>query len=582
MAASSTTVTVLAPNGRRQTVKISSSTPLLQVLEDVCKKHGFNPDEYDLKFQRTVLDLSQQWRFASLPNNAKLEMAPTSRQRTGAESRVRIALQLEDGSRLQDSFSSGQTLWELVNHFPQTRLQEQQLSDFTPVCVYMRDEVSGAETLKQTTLKSLGLTGGSAIVRYVLKATGSPEDGDSMETAAVAVEKSEEPQPGVSPPASDWMGPDGPPATAPPPQSTVAQTPPVREEADGTPQPPQTVRPKTRPKNQESDEQPGPSGGCPALPPPPSASQPCSFVPFSGGGQRLGGDGGHGAPPSFSTVPAGPPKAKKPKPSNEAKRTASAKNGESSTQPEEFLEPVDREPLVYHLDAGVRRPSYSDDLPDEFFEVTIDDIRKRFAQLKSERKLLEEAPLMTKALREARMKEKLERYPKVVVRVQFPDRHVLQGFFRPLETVAALKRFVRNHLADPELRFYLFLAPPKTILEDSTATLFQANLFPAALVYFGSDVKTDVFLQRQLLDSSVSALEADEAIAGCMPRSPTPSSTSLVSEEPFPPPAGSDAPASEPSAAADLPPPHANSQAPKAVRTDPSKLPAWLKLPGKK
>ncbi|KAG7491174.1 hypothetical protein MATL_G00000310 [Megalops atlanticus] len=580
MAASSTAVTVLAPNGRRQTVKISSSTPLLQVLEDVCKKHGFNPEEYDLKFQRTVLDLSLQWRFASLPNNAKLEMVPTTRQRTGGESRIRIALQLEDGSRLQDSFSSGQTLWELLSHFPQTRVQEQHT-------------VTGAEALKHTTLKSLGLTGGSAIVRYVLKATRSPEDGDSMETAAVAMEKSEEPQPGVSPPASDWIGPDGPPAAAPPPQSTAAQTPPVREEADGTPEPPQTVRPKTRPvRSQESDEQPGPSGVRPAptappsastLPPSASTSQPCSFVPFSGGGQRLGGDGGHAAPLSFSSVPAGPPKAKKPKPSNEAKHPASARNGESSTQqPEEFLEPVDREPLVYHLDAGVRRPSSGDDLPDEFFEVTIDDIRKRFAQLKSERKLLEEAPLMTKALREARMKEKLERYPKVVVRVQFPDRHVLQGFFRPLETVGALKQFVRNHLADPELHFYLFLAPPKTMLDDSTATLFQANLFPAALVYFGSDVKTDVFLQRQLLDSSVSALEADEAIAGCMPRSPTPSSTSLVSEEPFPPPAGSDAPASEPSAAADLPPPHANSQAPKAVRTDPSKLPAWLKLPGKK
>lgn len=67
---------------------------------------------------------------------------------------------------------------------------------------------------------------------------------------------------------------------------------------------------------------------------------------------------------------------------------------------------------------------------------------------------------MTKALREAQIKEKMERYPRVrtlnlfrnehlyeiytkkvaisclqvVLRVQFPDRHILQGFFRPMET----------------------------------------------------------------------------------------------------------------------------------------------------
>ncbi len=92
-------------------------------------------------------------------------------------------------------------------------------------------------------------------------------------------------------------------------------------------------------------------------------------------------------------------------------------------------------------------------------------------RLHSFRKSLEEAPLMTKSLRETQMKEKLERYPKVsnsdrhmitilflnvvacmklidceysaatvclqvVLRIQFPDRHVLQGFFRPLETGA--------------------------------------------------------------------------------------------------------------------------------------------------
>nr|KAF6295121.1 ASPSCR1 tether for SLC2A4, UBX domain containing [Myotis myotis] len=134
-------VSVLAPNGRRHTVKVTPSTVLLQVLEDACRRQDFNPSEYDLKFQRNVLDLSLQWRFANLPNNAKLEMVPASRSREGPKNTVRIALQLDDGSRLQGTFCSGQTLWELLSHFAQTRACLEQPWEASPVCVYMRDEV---------------------------------------------------------------------------------------------------------------------------------------------------------------------------------------------------------------------------------------------------------------------------------------------------------------------------------------------------------------------------------------------------------------------------------------------------------
>ncbi|PNI21629.1 ASPSCR1 isoform 20, partial [Pan troglodytes] len=138
----------------RHTVKVTPSTVLLQVLEDTCRRQDFNPCEYDLKFQRSVLDLSLQWRFANLPNNAKLEMVPASRSREGPENMVRIALQLDDGSRLQDSFCSGQTLWELLSHFPQTRECLQHPGGATPVCVYTRDEPSPGQWRETRALES--------------------------------------------------------------------------------------------------------------------------------------------------------------------------------------------------------------------------------------------------------------------------------------------------------------------------------------------------------------------------------------------------------------------------------------------
>ncbi|KAL1265284.1 hypothetical protein QQF64_003311 [Cirrhinus molitorella] len=593
MAASSSAVSVLTPNGRRQTVKVSANTPLLQVLEDVCKKHGFNPDEHGLKFQRNVLDLSLQWRFASLPNNAKLEMVVCSRPQTGAESAVRIALQMEDGSRLQGSFSSGQTLWDLLTHFPQTRTSDLDVSGPTPVCVYMRDEVSGEDALKKTTLKSLGLTGGSAIIRYVLKGSASlcsAAPVDVVTTPTDAVAKTTTSQPPPEPPEKPAPIPMETPAPPIEVAAPVNHHPVKQEEEEPKAIQEQAVRPKTRAADdqpqqsklmsQEDNERPGTSQQCHGSTP---SATPTNFVPFSGSGQRLGGTGTAGLKTSTSwssCVSGSPPKAKKPKPSHEIKRSVSAKQAsKDEEETEEYLEPVDREPLVFHLDSGARRHD-DHELPDEFFEVTVDDIRKRFAQLKSERKALEEAPLMTKSLRESQMKEKLDRYPKVALRIQFPDRHILQGFFRPLETVAALRSFIKSHLQDPQMQFHLFVAPPKTILDEPNVTLFQASLFPAALVYFGSDVRTDGYLRSDLLDTSVSTLQADELIAGCMPRSPPPVSSLEPSEDRLPSAPESCDSSGQRGATED----GCDAQTPavRPVKTDPSKVPKWLKLPGKK
>ncbi|KAM4583804.1 tether containing UBX domain for GLUT4 [Odontesthes bonariensis] len=604
MAASSSAVTVLTPNGRRQTVKVSSNTPLLQVLEDVCKKHGFNPEDHGLKFQRHVVDLTLPWRFANLPNNAKLEMVTSTKKQGVGDSQVRIALQMEDGSRLQDSFSSGQSLWELITHFPQISGSQLSESGSTPVCVYMRDEVSGEEALKKATLKSLGLTGGSAIVRLLLKKDKTPGEEDETEAMSippVAKETipSQSPEPDPAPsfpemsttavPSKD-SSPPQPVKTVPEPTpATATSTVPVRRE--DAPNSQDAVRPKVPPAGCQTPVEDGEKAGPSELnchPSSSSSSAPSAcFIPFSGGGQRLGGPGGVLSSSSSSFLSAlgatvESPKAKKAKSSHGSSTKCKAPAGLQDQDMDhrgEFLEPIEREPLIYHLDSTSRHTEDLGYLPDEFFEVTVDDVRKRFAQLKSERKLMEESPLMTKSLREAQMKEKMERYPKVVLRVQFPDRHVLQGFFRPLETVAAVRHFVRSHLEDPKLSFYLFITPPRTVLDDSSATLFQANLFPGALVYFGSDVKTDSYIKRELLETSVTASQANESIASCMLSPPAPGSSSAAAEELLPSP-GLTMKTSE--SAQEEQDPAAGTQAAKPTKSDPGKVPKWLKLPGKK
>ncbi|XP_078081849.1 tether containing UBX domain for GLUT4 isoform X1 [Mustelus asterias] len=631
-------VTVLAPNGRRQQVKVAASTPLLQVLEEVCRKQKLNPEEYALKFQRTVLDLSQQWRFANVPNNAKLEMVAAVRQHAGTESKVRIALQLEDGSRLQHLFQSSLTLWDLLDHFPESRVTEQQLLEAIPVCVYMRDEVTGESALKTTTLKSLGLTGGSAIIRYVLKRSSVDGQNEPMDLAAIS-----DKQPMNKPESKTVLIEvvDGSPSepdpvcsledSSPNGLSTVINSsrtvevfaekkvPPMdltREQSKDIAEPFQKKDEGKLPIEQirsEPSEKPSDGSAQPAAPEPHPPSE-CSDVSdrgassaklnespvlthFPEGGQKLGQlqmdqkqltPGEPSKATTHSSTPAGPPHPKK---SKTVLQQSPPKSPVNIQQPKlespeasitkEYLKPVDREALIYHLDGTnhaqeIQEPSDFEELPDEFFQVTIDDVRKRFAQLKSERRRLEEAPLLTKSMRDSHMKEKTERYPKVVLRVQFPDRYVLQGFFRPLETVGALIEFVKMHLIDPEMLFYLFKTPPKVILDDPTTTLFEASLFPAALVHFGSEVRMDCYLCEEFLKSPTSISQADLTVTSCIPRLATPSTSSLTSEAAIHPPAKG----GEKDEVRKQPVTDAASS--RSVPADPSKVPKWFKSPGKR
>ncbi|NXS60444.1 ASPC1 protein, partial [Brachypteracias leptosomus] len=345
-------------------------------------------------FQRNVLDLSLQWRFARLPNNAKLEMVPVP-NRVEIGNTVRIALQLDDGSRLQDTFLCQQTLWELLNHFAKTREFMEQHGEFSPVCIYMRDEVTGKDALEKTTLKSLGLTGGSAIIRLVMKKCSS----SGQEEAVGATVQCDEltVRPGSVEGAMD----------VPLPQANTFPEDSDHRDVDISLNSCTDKQDSIR-ESHASLEELQPSAEHESAP----------FVPFSGDGQRLG-DSSVAAPslgldmpssklPTTSSSPGGPSKPKK------------SKNSQELQKEQEQL--VEREPLVCHLDLLEPLPAALEELPDEFFEVTVDDVRKRLAQLQSERQLvffplsrkrLEEAPLMSKSLREAQLREKLERYPKV-------------------------------------------------------------------------------------------------------------------------------------------------------------------------
>lgn len=110
-----------------------------------------------------MLDLSLMFRFAGLPNNAQLEMCEAVRKRVDED--VTLMLQLENGSRIPGQFKPDQTISEILAASCPTDVVH---AGPNVVCVYMRTEIHG-DRLSTTTLRSLGLTGGRAVMRLMHK-----------------------------------------------------------------------------------------------------------------------------------------------------------------------------------------------------------------------------------------------------------------------------------------------------------------------------------------------------------------------------------------------------------------------------
>ncbi|KAK8723149.1 hypothetical protein OTU49_011864, partial [Cherax quadricarinatus] len=97
-----TCVTVLCPNGRRVVVTVTPNTSILQIIEDACKKEGFNPDQYKLKHLHRMLDISSTVRYAGLPNKCQLELVEADVPRTVEN--VTVIIATDSGERLTHDF----------------------------------------------------------------------------------------------------------------------------------------------------------------------------------------------------------------------------------------------------------------------------------------------------------------------------------------------------------------------------------------------------------------------------------------------------------------------------------------------
>lgn len=466
-------IIVLTPNGRRQIVHCTPDTIILQVLEDACMKQGFQPTDYDLKHHNHILDLTTTIRFSNLPNKATLEMVETERRRL--ESNVTVGLLLEEGERRTADFPPNTSLYDLV-----TSLAPSEYSSLPhPTILYMRQEVVGETALRNKTLRQLGLISGRAVLRLLNKS----EEGRQANVSAVY-------------------------------RRPLSEKPDIKE---------QNIEARTTNLHQFNDDssEPGPS----------DIRKNVDYTKFDPIEHIKIVKKEAVLEKEKSTEEVQYEESMNTKPAiEETKMDIDHKNNDENITGTSNTSLITQENLERRLKIeeevtfigtqkaiAFMQPDDTEDeledLPNDFYDLTIEEVRKLYHDLQQHRLELENTPLITANKREENIKQtsqqKLLMYKNAVVRVQFPDRMILQGIFSPNDTIEDVINFVKTYLQTPDKPFHIFTTPLKEVL-DPTTTLFNAKFVPCVHMHFKwSDdnnrepyLKAEVYLKKTTSDAA--------------------------------------------------------------------------------
>ncbi|KAK2564020.1 Tether containing UBX domain for GLUT4, partial [Acropora cervicornis] len=435
-------VVVLCPNARRHTVKVNPTTTILQVLEEVN--------------QRKILDDTLPIRYSGLANNAHLELVVIHSTST-------VALQLESGERLVKEFSSSSSVWDVLCHWDTNQdsmhqgkiLNSSPEEHKSPVCIYMTQEIKGEKALQNTTLHSLGLTGKRAIIRLIHRLL--EEQTLTAKNTETASEEEPKVEDKIVDPVSQLETVNKPVVMSATSSSEGKNQFGLSTETQKDVAMDDVISSKMRSKASDASVQEGAKEPKRARMSPPK--------------------------PLFSDFKF---------PEETAGMDLYQREQADSSRREFLATSCDRHPIVFSEEyASSPTLNEGDQLPDSFFEVTVDDIRVMLRDLKNERNQADTAPLMTRAMREVRDEAEMYNYDTVVVRIKFPDRLILQAFFRPMEKDTT---------------------PPRKILDQRNSTLFENKLYPASVIYFGSQEKREHFLAARYVDNPSTVLDAEKAL----------------------------------------------------------------------
>ena len=536
-------LTILCTNGRRQQIKVQPNTKILEILDEVCKKQGLDPNEYDLIHHKKSLDVALTFRLSGLPNNAQLELR---KNETGPRqfADVTLSLQTDDGTRLEPLTFKPETttLLEVIETYlnnPATAVKCDSMktvlddlgaacSNMYPAFSYLNEQIVGLYQIRNTTLKDLGLANGRVVVRFGLRQVETEQMGkmndqfrqklekktklnqifeskikdqkEEEEAAAVATTTQQRSAPEIAKRKDDL--------------ENFEQS--IRSQQNNVPHVTTSNAIEKRPRMFDTtDYEIISSNEMVSL-------KLLNFILkeliFST--KKIILLFSQNRPNEFATF----------KFPEETKGQDLNKMNELAEIERESKAPCERKALLIYAEQEEFGPSVTaaakaeafkqacdeDRVDEEFYKVTVDDLRFMMSDLKKYQN--EDTPFMTKQMRELEQDRKAMRYTHIAVRIVFRNKQTLQGLFRPKEPLSALYAFVRENFAGGEnkaddLDFHLFTTPPKVLLaDDKNKNLFEAELCPAALVHFKNKSERAPVFKSELTEDLKTMEEANEIV----------------------------------------------------------------------
>jgi len=133
-------------------------------------------------------------------------------------------------------------------------------------------------------------------------------------------------------------------------------------------------------------------------------------------------------------------------------------------------------------------------LPDDYFTPTPMDLKAAQATMSARTQALTNAPLQLRAVREAELKAKRDRWPETTIRIRFPDQSQLEKVFPSTNKIKSVYAFVRACLREDikPIKFILYQSPPKRDLKVSDplvrdVTLAELQLAPSSILLLRFD-----------------------------------------------------------------------------------------------
>lgn len=502
---------IVCPNARRQQIKIQPNTKVLEVLEEAAKRQGLDPNEYNLVYQKRVLDISLTTRLTGIASNATLDLRKSDTLRKYQD--VIIVLQLIDGTKLAPkSFRPDITTFEMILQSYKTESEtlraalESDNSDTHLTCVFLNEQICGLYQLKNTTLKDMGLLNGRVLIRVDMVRVENEQfkrKNDEFEQKLQKKLKLE----------------------------SIYQAKRLEEEAeqlkaaqieanrmqtsvDREPSPEKIEKEETRLGPVKSSqiidiiERPAPK----------------EFANFKFDSKQETTSKSASRPDIKAAA------VKEPNSEFAEFKFPEETKGQVLNNFNEFYEMektskecCDRQAIFVDMTANQNinnKDSEEMEIEEsetqgDIFDVTLQDLKKMLGELKKTQN--DENMLMTKKMRELEEDKKVMRYPYIAIRICFKNRSFIQGIFRPKESINALYEFVKTSLrhetnTEEDSDFYLYTSPPKQVIKhDLKKSLFEYQLYPAAQVYFTN--KSDRIPEYGQNIRKVSISEAKEIVA---------------------------------------------------------------------